>query len=186
MDALVGLLAAAIGALSALIGSYLAGRQQAQLEYRKWLRTRADDVAKELGTAVAETMRKLAIGGQAITWLTWQADFRPHTINEQVISEYDAKMASLHPEIQSSLILVSAMSNELYKDLAPLMSQMYVLDAQVSFEASKISANPDEAVRGIARYRQAAHDQQISLPDRVVDIMNKARWPETSTQEVRK
>jgi hypothetical protein len=87
-------------------------------------------------------MRKIAIGGQAITWLTWQAEYRPHTINEQVIAEYDTKMANLHPEIQSSLILVSALSHEFYDRLAPLMTDMYRLDAEVSIEARTLLKMP--------------------------------------------
>jgi hypothetical protein len=170
--ALTGILAALIGAVAGITGGYLSGWQQARLEYKKWLRAREDDVAKELRLAVADLMRKMATTAQHISWFTWEADYRPDRITKEAVELYDTEMRGLFPEIDSALIMVSALSNEAYERLAPLVLDIYNLDLKVSRETRKITNAPSDAAKGIADYKDAAFQLKRQIMQNVSNVIS--------------
>lgn len=129
MDAtIVSLTVALVGAIAGLVGGYLAGRRQSQLEYKKWVRAREDDLAKEARLAVADFTRKLAAATHSIVWLAWKARFRPFEVRQQDISTYDEEMHKLIPEIVGTLVVISALNKELYDRMNPLAREFYELE----------------------------------------------------------
>lgn len=173
MDALIGLSAALIGALAALTGTYLSGLQQAKIEYKKWLRAREDEIDQELREAITALMQKMAVAAQTISWFTWEADYRPDRISKEVIDGYDLEMKALFPQIDSALILVSALRKQAYDDLAPIIQEIYNLDLKVSRETRKFAAMPAEAVQGIAGYKDRAYTLKSEIMKGVASVMEK-------------
>jgi uncharacterized coiled-coil protein SlyX len=159
-----------IGAVAGILGGYLSGLQQARLEYKKWEHTRQDETIKEINLAVAELMKKMAATVQAISWFTWEADYRPDRINKKAVDNYDLEMRKLFPEIDSALIVVSALSNKAYEQLSPLVLKIYELDLEVSRSTRMIIKTPDKAIKGIAGHKDVAFQLKSEIMKSVANI----------------
>jgi hypothetical protein len=96
---LASVVAALIALVAGLAGGFLAGRQQSSLEYQKWQRSRADDLAKEARLAVAELTKSLGAATHTMAWLTWTARNRPKQLTKQNVLNYDEEMHRLFPAI---------------------------------------------------------------------------------------
>ncbi len=81
-------------------------------------------------------------------------------------------MRGLFPEIDSALIMVSALSNETYERLSPLVLEIYNLDLKVSRETRKIINTPDDVAKGIASYKDAAFQLKSQVMENVSDIIS--------------
>ncbi len=163
-----------IGAGAGILGGYISGWQQARLEYKKWQRTRQDETIKEINITVAELMKKMATTAQTISWFTWEADYRPDRINKKSVDNYDLEMRSLFPEIDSALIMVSALNNKAYERLSPLVLKIYDLDLEVSRATRMIIKTPDKAIKGIASHKTAAFQLKSEIMKSVANINNES------------
>jgi len=159
-----------IGAVAGILGGYLSGWQHARLEYQKWQRTREDDTVKEISLAIAELMKKMATAAQYISWFTWEADYRPDRITKDTVDNYDLEMRGLFPEIDSALIVVSALSGKAYERLSPLVKKIYDLDLEVSRDTRMIINAPEKAIKGIASHKDVAFQLKSEIMKSVANI----------------
>ncbi|MBI5294253.1 MAG: hypothetical protein HY869_02175 [Chloroflexi bacterium] len=162
-----------IGAIAGILGGYLSGWQQARLERQKWQRSRQDDTAKEISLAVAELMKKMAATAQNISWFTWEADYRPDRITKEAVDNYDVEMRRLFPEIDSALIVVSALSSKAYERLSPFVKKIYDLDLEVSRDTRMIINAPGKAIKGIASHKDVAFQLKNEIMKSVANINNE-------------
>jgi hypothetical protein len=138
------ILAGSVAIVLALFNSW----RQSALEYKKWRLARQDAQNTQLRNAVAELVKKIAIGNHAIGWLTWTASFEPESFNESNLLAYDKKISDLFPEIVSSRIVLAALSGELHNRLSPLVAELYQIDVQVA-EAGTLFKKRDR--KGLAK-----------------------------------
>jgi len=176
---MVSLLVALIGAIVALVGGYLAGSRQSRLEYKKWLRAREDDLAKEARLAVAEFTRKLATAIHSIVWLAWKARFRSAEITQQDISRYDEEMHNLIPEIVGTLAVISALNKELYERMNELAVELYKLDGQMALTTPALldSSKPQTDIEAI--YNKA-YEFNRELTQKVTEVFVEIYQPKSS------
>lgn len=167
---IVALTVALVGAISGLVGGYLAGRRQSQLEYNKWIRTREDDLAKEARLAVADLTRKLATATHGIVWLAWKAVNRPNDVTQQDISAYDDEMHKLIPDIVGALAVVSALNKDLYYKMNPLVSQFYELDGQLAFYIPSFRDSSKLQVDEIRKIYERAYILNRELTQKVTEV----------------
>lgn len=124
------------GSVAIVLALFNSWRQSA-LEYKKWRLARQDAQSGQLRNAVAELVKKIAIGNQAISWLTWTATYESASFTENNLAAYDKRMNDLFPEIVSSRVILAALSGELHRRLSPLVTALYHLDVKVA-EAGKL------------------------------------------------
>jgi hypothetical protein len=68
--------------------------------------------------------------------------------------------------------MVSALSNEAYERLAPLVLDIYNLDLKVSRETRKITNAPSDAAKGIADYKDAAFQLKRQIMQNVSNVIS--------------
>jgi len=170
---LTAIASALIALISGLVGGYLTGKRQSALEYQKWWRSRADDLAKEARVAVAELTKNLGAATHAMAWLTWDAKNRPNHLTIKDVQNYDDEMHKLFPIISGSLALVSALSVELYQKMEPLVEQVYTLDEQIALAATQLADEQTEGAVLLGRYHEEVSTYTEGLNRRVADILQR-------------
>jgi hypothetical protein len=168
----ISILLALLGIFGGIAGGYFAGRQQKSLEYEKWLRAREDDAAKETRLAVAELTRKLGEAVHSMTWLTWKAAYQPSKLAQEDISTYDREMHSLLPALAGSLAIISALSNEMYRKMSPIVNQVYALDASIAAGATQLEETPQASAEAIGACHAETYDLRRNLNENVAEILN--------------
>jgi hypothetical protein len=168
---LATVVAALIALVAGLAGGFIAGKQQSTLEYQKWQRGRADDLAKEARLAVAELTKSLGAATHTMAWLTWTARNRPKHLTRQAIQNYDEEMHKLFPSISGSLSLVSALSEPLYRQMEPLVEKVYSLDEQIALAATECIEQPEGAADLLGRYHAEVSSYTENLNREVADIL---------------
>jgi len=167
---LAAVVAALIALVAGLAGGFLAGKQQSSLEYQKWQRSRADDLAKEARLAVAELTKSLGAATHTMAWLTWMARNRPKHLTKQSILSYDEEMHKLFPGLSGSLSLVSALSEPLYRQMEPLVEKVYRLDEQIALAATECIEESEDGTELLGRYHEEVSSYTENLNREVADI----------------
>jgi len=170
---IASLVAALIALLSGLIGGYFAGKRTSALEYQKWWRGRTDDLAKEARLAAAELTRNLGAATHAMAWLTWPARNSPQQLTAKNVENYNEEMHKIFPVISGSLAVVSALSESVYREMEPLVEQIYKLDEQIALAGTRFIENPAGGAGLLGKYHEEVSSYSQSLNGRVADILQK-------------
>lgn len=173
MDApLAALLGALFGAIAGLVGGFVTAKQQSKLEEQKSLRARQDEQDREVRLAVAELGRKMATATHSMNWFSWRAVQRPAQFTSADIDAHDQEMHTLLPEMASALLLVSALSETMYKQLKAVVQDVYDLDVELAAAASSFEDSPQPAIAKIGALKEQARHLNSDLPERVANIIN--------------
>jgi hypothetical protein len=168
---LAGLIGTVIGGLFGIAGGVLTGRRQAILERERWLQTRDDDIAKETRLALAELTRKMGAAIQTMMWLAGKAASNPARLTQQDISDYDKEIAGLLPDILGSLMVVSALDNELSDKMAPLVGEIYGADGELASAAQSFEDSREASTAAIAAlYNPRVSGLYDDLSEKIGDI----------------
>jgi hypothetical protein len=169
---LLAVIPALVALISGLIGGYLTGKRQAALELQKWKRGRADDHAKEARLAVAELTRNLGAATHSMGWLAWNARHRAKYLQADDIKNYDREMHELFPSITGSLAVVSALSKALFKEMEPIVKQVYHLDEQIAHAGTLYLDGASEGISLLSAHLDAVVQLGQTLNSRVADIVH--------------
>jgi hypothetical protein len=156
--AIVGLIAATIGAAAGLIASYITARQQKQLEVHRITAELATEREREVRLAVGEFAAVLSRAIQVISWFTWQAAHRETVVSSAWVDAYDSEMREHLPLVMAALSRVAALSPAAFQSFNPLVVEMFDIDASVGRAGSAIDEAPDVARAGIAVFDQTTDD----------------------------
>ena len=156
--AVVGLVAAVIGAAAGLIASYITARQQRQLEVARLDAQLDVEREREVRLAVAEFATEMSRVLQALSWFTWQAAWRPAVVSGGWVDAYDAEMKTQQPLVMASLSKLAALSPAAYERFEPLVSEMFGADARVARAGSVIDTEPEVARAQIAEFDEPTDD----------------------------
>ncbi len=141
-------------------------------EERKWLQVREDEERKEIRLAIVELTKNLAIGLQAMEWLTWKAQETPDSLTEEDILIFDKEMKAQLPEIVSSHVLVAALSKSKYDRLTPLVNEVYKLDVQVAQASLLWKKSPQESIQPLADLHTSCLKFHRKLEQEVTGIIS--------------
>ena len=156
--AIVGLVAAVIGAAAGLIASYITARQQRQLEVQRLDAQLDAERDREVRLAVGEFATEMSRVLQMLSWFTWQAALRPAVVGVSWVDAYDAEMKSQQPLVMASLSKLAALNPAAYARFEPLVSEMFDADARVARAGSVIDTEPEVARAQIAKYDESTDD----------------------------
>lgn len=173
LEVALGFGAALIGASGALIGAWLSGRHQAELEHEKWERARKDAEDEARARAIGNLTESLAAALHTVVWFTFAARWRAELFDEQAIVDYDAEMRTHFTTVIQSLVSVARHDMPAYRELAPLVSEVWVLDGRVAISAAAYWSDPEKARTEIASIFDAADDLEIHLPKRIIPLIRK-------------
>src|SRR3954447_26956481 len=107
-ESVIPILVALLGIGSALVTGYLAGRNQARLDYQKEARLAVAQLAKSIGVAV-----------HTISWFTWKAKHRGSLLAKKDAEDYDNAMKEIFPDLTGSLATLAAFSPAAYTRANP-------------------------------------------------------------------
>jgi hypothetical protein len=150
--ALVGLVAATIGAAAGLIASYITARQQKQLDIHRLTAELAAEREREVRLAVGEFAAVLSRAIQVISWFTWQAAHRVAVVSPAWMDAYDSEMRNQLPLVMAALSRVAALSPPAFQGFNPLVVEMFDIDASVGRAGSAIIDEPEAARARIAEF----------------------------------
>jgi hypothetical protein len=156
--AVIGLVAAVIGAAAGLIASYITARQQRLLEVHRLEAQLDAERDREVRLAVGEFSTEMSRVLQTLSWFTWQAANRRAVVNPTWVDAYDAEMRTQQPPVMAALSKLAALSPAAYARFEPLVSEMFEVDAQVASAGSVIDTEPNVARAQIAEYDTPADD----------------------------
>jgi hypothetical protein len=156
--AVVGLLAAVIGAAAGLIASYITARQQRQLEVQRLDAQLDAERDREIRLAVSEFSAEMSRVLQTLSWFTWQAAHRAAVVSSGWVDAFDAEMKTQQPLVMAALSRLAALSPAAYARFEPLVSEMFEVDAQVARAGSGIDTGRDVARAQIAEYDEPTDD----------------------------
>jgi|GEM_PF-2629203 len=178
MDAAVaGLIGAAIGALTSLLGNLISSFIQAQQEEKKWRRSMELQGYQNLQTAIAELTREMSLIVHEIMFLTWTARIEPERVSPERIEAYDQEIHKLLPRFWSTLNYVAALDSDTYFQLLPLAQSITKLEDEVD-KASMLHSKVDsrkESLRMLSNLFVSAADVYDKIPETFGDILSVNR-----------
>ncbi len=172
--ALTGLIGAGIGGLVGLIGAVLNSRQQQSLEDQRWRRARQEAVLQELKVEMAGFARTLAAVLHAMEWLTWIAREHPERITGERLMAYHGELNRLWPELTGASIVIAALNQDVYRNLAVLIEKLRQLDLQIGEAALVYEDSPDTCSRALAACYEDTITFDRELPAAVADMISSA------------
>ena len=155
--AIVGLLAASIGAAAGLAGAFVTARQQRVLELQRTEVQLVAERQRETRLAVGEFAGDMARAVQAISWFTWEAAHRVDHIGPDWVARYDTEMKQHLPVLMASLSRAAALSSVAFVRFKPLVEKLFDLDAEVAEAAVAVQSDVEAA-----RARIAAFDDETT------------------------
>jgi hypothetical protein len=156
--AVIGLIAAVIGASAGLIASYITARQQRLLEVHRLAAQLDAERDREVRIAVGEFSTEMSRVLQTLSWFAWQAAHRATVVSPTWIDAYDADMKTQQPLVMAALSKLAALSPAAYARFEPLVSEMFEVDSQVAGAGSVIDTEPDVARAQIAEFDEPTDD----------------------------
>lgn len=168
----LALIPALLALISGLVGGYWTGKRQTALEFQKWKRGRADDHAKEARLAVAELTRNLGAATHSMGWLAWNARHRAKYLQADDIKTYDREMHELFPSITGALAVVSALSKALFKEMEPIVRQVYHLDEEIAHAGTLYLDGSSEGISLLSSHLDTVVQLGKTLNSRVADIVH--------------
>lgn len=130
------ILGAVIGAGASILGGWLAGWRQSELERTKWERSRVDIVHTETRAALAALAKDLAAIAHSIMWATYKAPLTPE-FTEDDLAKYESEYHNKVSDLVGAQMLVAALDHKLFSRVTPLVSEAIELggDAYVGLRA---------------------------------------------------
>ena len=168
---LAAVIPALVALISGLAGGYITGRRQAKLEYTKWIRSRADDHERESRLAVAELTRALGAATHSMGWLTWGAENRAKYVTRDDVQRYDQEMHQLLPAITGCLAVVSALNEHFFRQMEPLVKQVYKLDVRIALATTEFLEQPAKGISLLGEFAEEVRVLSETLNRRVADII---------------
>ncbi|HWM90997.1 MAG TPA: hypothetical protein VN493_09540 [Thermoanaerobaculia bacterium] len=138
-----------LGAAIALAGVLFTGWLQANLEKRKWKRSKADELEKETRLATAELTRGIAAGIHAVAWCSWKARYEPDDLKEKDFALYDREIKGIFPEIVGSRVVLAALDRTLHEQMTPFVKELYQLDKELAKASALFRKSREEGIRAV-------------------------------------
>jgi hypothetical protein len=177
LEVALGFGAALIGAGGALIGAWLSGRHQAELEHKKWERAQEDAAREARARAIENLTQHLAAALHTIVWFTFAARSRAELFAEQTIVDYDADMRAHFTNVIQSLVGVAHLDMSAYLRLEQLVHTVWRLDGKVAAYAAAYWSNPQKARTEIASAFAEADHLEVRLPKLFVAVLQGEAAP---------
>jgi hypothetical protein len=178
MDAAVaGLIGAAIGALTTLLGNLITSFVQAKQEERKWHRSMELQGYQNLQVAIAELTREMSLIVHEVMFITWIAKIEPERISSERIEAYDQEIYRLLPKFWSTLNYVAALDSDTYFQLLPLAQTITNLEDEVD-GASRLYSKADsreESIKMLSDLFGCAVDVYDTIPNTFGNILSVDR-----------
>jgi len=173
--AIAGLIGAAIGAISSLMGALLGGWQQSRIERQRWFRARDDKLIHDLQLAIVELTRKLAAGIHSMQWFMWIAVYQPEKFSVEQFNEklqgYNNEVHSLFPELTGSLMVIAALDKDMYNRMSPLVDEFMELDWQIAMIAVSQDDSFSKSVEALASCYSKVNEYKKRLHECVSEII---------------
>lgn len=160
-----------MGAVAAVLGTWLGARQQRQLEREKWEQSQEDARA----AAVTELTRHLAAASQEITWFAAAAALRKERFGEESITNYDAAMKTHLTAVIEGLVAVAHRDPAAYRALLGITREVWALDLRVAGAAADYWSESEAAISSIAGLKPVAEQLVVGLPDQIVDVLDATK-----------
>jgi hypothetical protein len=173
LEVALGFGAALIGASGALLGAWLSGRHQVELEHKRWERARHDAAADARARAIGSLTEHLAAALHTIVWFTFAARWRAELFAEQAIVDYDAEMRTHFTNVIQSLVGVAYHDISAYRELEPLVRNIWSLDGRVAIPAAAYWSNPQKARTEIASVFEEADSLEVQLPELILGVLRQ-------------
>lgn len=155
-------LVALLGIASALLTGFLAGRRQAQAEYRREARLACADLAKSMAVAV-----------HTMAWFTWKAKYRAALLEPEDVREYDRTMQAVFPGLVGWLAVVAAFSQRAYLRARDEVDKVYNLDHQVAAAATGILTKKQDAAAAVGALLEEARQLDAASKTMLQDMMSR-------------
>jgi len=172
---IAGLIGAAIGAISSLMGSLLVGWQQSRIERQRWLRARDDKLIQDLQLAIVELTRKLAAGIHSMQWFMWVTEYQPEKFTIEQLNEklrdYNNEVHDLFPELTGSLMVIAALDKDMYNRMSPLVNEFIELDWQIAMIAVSQDDSFSKSVEALASCYSKVSEYEKRLHECVSEII---------------
>lgn len=141
-EAVVGAIAALIGAAFGFGAAWYSAEAQRRLEYARWLRSREDAVHQDIRIAVADVVTRLSELAHSIMWFTFsslnsiQADQSSEDV-ERLLDSFMDETHSLVAQIVGAQYRLAALHLEVYETVTPLVSEAIRLSEDAIFAAER-------------------------------------------------
>jgi hypothetical protein len=117
---------ASVGAITALISSFLTGWRQSQIEREKWLRSREDTLRNETRSALSDLAKTLASYSHSIMWSTHKA-LNARTFTEKDLENFEMELHKGIADMVSAQLHIAALDKALYERVTPKISKSIAL-----------------------------------------------------------
>ena len=168
---LLTLAATLIGAASGILGGYLASLRQATIEREKWFHTREDEVRKDIRGAVADLMKKLAVGIHAMMWVTWKALQHDCSITVDEVTQYEKEYHQLIGDIVSAQMVLASVNSETYERITPIVSETIKVGSTTYEALLEATSHSKKRRDSLLKANREAFSLIKVIPKQVADII---------------
>jgi len=177
-----------LAAMGAMLGAWMSGRHQSELEERKWLRQREDALVETVRSDIRQLALKMGAAAHSMCWITWLAVETDLSVDDAKarFADYDREMHLLLPEIMGLMPALSTLEPKLFEELDQLAHMIFSLDARVAKAGSMFKQNPPlpQWVGDLPQLQKESAMLVSQLPRKVADIVNKVIAERTSKADL--
>jgi hypothetical protein len=161
--------AALAGAVIGLLGGVGTVLAQRSLEYKKWVRSRADDIDRSARVALADLASASSVLAHTVAWFSYNHvdPFRAPTPAE--LARYDDETHKLISDVVSAQVRLAALRPALYRTVVYLSSEAINLSEAVDTAVALIQKSSGEAEDSLLKCNSDSVDYIARLATRIAD-----------------
>jgi hypothetical protein len=125
----------------------------------------------ELRSALHKLTTSMASMIHSMCWVTWAAS-HPGVLTSEKIDAYDEEVHRLSPEILGHLTSIAAFSYDIYKQIEPLVWEIFRLDASIG--SACVEARNGGGSARLLDLQQESVDAMHRLPHAIAGIISQA------------
>jgi hypothetical protein len=167
---LAAVIGASVGAIIALISSFLTGWRQSHLEKEKWLRSREDTFRNETRSALADLAKALACYAHTIRWSIHKALNAGNFTNNH-LENFEIELHKGIADMVSAQLHIAALDKALYDRVTPRISELIKLGSNTLAALSDALESDSQVEARLSSCRAEARSLTKIIPEEFGDIL---------------
>lgn len=164
------LIVSIVGILAGILSGIYAGKTNAKIELDKYKRERQGGFETEIRNTIKELTTDIGSAGHSMCWLCWLARYGPEKLTTKALIDYDKELHKLLPKLTGKFSIIAGMNFAVYDEIAPLVYNVYGLDAKIAAAGLTFSEGNLDSAKGLA----ALHEESLTLLNDIPRIIGQA------------
>jgi hypothetical protein len=168
------LLGALIGGGAAVIGTAITGTIAYRVERSRQAGAAQLASVTALREQIALAFTALFALQHALNWVIWFAKYAADDVNRKMVRAFDDEVHTAHPQILGALTLVASLNMTIYKEITPLVRQLYDVEHDVAVALHQLETDRETTIATLQHYLGKVLKIEEKLPLELARVMELA------------